>query len=176
MDLGTLFLCLFASLFLMFIAPLGKSNYSPDWQFLKMLLMDFVFYISYVLVSYRPATAEELEKAKAAGENVFESTTSATKSTFSFLVSCALGVLSVTPSLIWNALNPVVAIKEIKNVKYALIDTSLPTIGGSLFGLALIAIIVFITLYVATALITIVGTIALAVLTVVKFFRNRKLD
>ncbi len=167
--------CFFANIYLLFIVPLFKPGVScaPDWQFLKPLFMSIVFYLSYTLVSYRPATAQEIQEAKSTGENVLDYTKNATQSTFGILMSTLLGVLGVMPTILYHTLNPVLAIKEINGVLYQVVG-GLPTIAGGLMALCIVVMFVVITIYVASAFIVFAGMISLAVITIVKYFMNKR--
>ena len=73
-----------------------------------------------------------------------------------------------------RVLNPVVAAKTIGNVTYKLIDTSFVAIAGGFLGLAMLAIVIFISAYVAGAFISIASVIFFFCITIIKFFKNRK--
>lgn len=46
------------------IEKMGFDGYKPDWKYIRIIILALIEYISYVLVAYRPATAEEIEEAK----------------------------------------------------------------------------------------------------------------
>ena len=164
----------FSVLFLVFICPIFKHRYRPDFQYLLLLLEGTVFYACYILVSFRRATPEEFEQAKAQGENVLDMTKESAKSILGVMGAALLGVLVALPHILHDVLNPVVAAKTIGNITYKLIDTSLVTIAGGFLGLAMLAIVVFICAYVAGAFIAIVSVIFFFCITVIKFFKNLK--
>ena len=72
-------------LFMIFGTPLivkkGDLSYRPDWEYITITILAIIEYISYVLVAYRPATAEEIEEAKASGKGAMKMTASAGTST-----------------------------------------------------------------------------------------------
>lgn len=164
----------FSVLFLVFICPIFKNGYRPDFQYLLLLLEGTLFYASYILVSFRRATPEEFEKAKAQGENVLDMTKESAKSILGVMGAALLGILAALPHILHDVLNPVVAAKTIGNVTYKLIDTSLVSIAGGFLGLAMLAIVIFISAYVAGAFISIASVIFFFCITIIKFFKNRK--
>lgn len=164
----------FSVLFLVFICPIFKIRYRPDFQYLLLLLEGTVFYACYILVSFRRATPEEFENAKAQGENVLDMTKESAKSILGVMGAALLGVLVALPHILHDVLNPVVAAKKIGNVTYKLIDTSLTAIAGGFLGLAMLAVVVFISAYVAGAFIAIASVIFFFCITIIKFFKNRK--
>ena len=164
----------FSVLFLVFICPIFKHRYTPDFQYLLLLLEGTVFYACYILVSFRRATPEEFEQAKAQGENVLDMTKESAKSILGMMGAALLGVLVALPHILHDVLNPVVAAKTIGNVTYKLIDTSFMAIAGGFLGLAMLAIVIFISAYVAGAFISIASVIFFFCITIIKFFKNRK--
>lgn len=164
----------YSILFLVFIAPIFKMNYFPDFQYLLLLLEGTVFYMSYILVSYRRATPEEYEQAKAQGENVLDMTKESAKNILGVMGSALLGILAAMPLILRDTLNPVVAVKQIGNVTYKLIDTSFMAIAGGFLAIGILAIVIFITTYVVGALISILSVLFFFVITVIKFIKNLK--
>ncbi|MBR5575670.1 MAG: hypothetical protein IKW22_00080 [Bacteroidaceae bacterium] len=164
----------FSVLFLVFICPIFKNRYRPEFQYLLLLLEGTLFYASYILVSFRRATPEEFEKAKAQGENILDMTKESAKSILEVMGVALLGILTALPHILHDVLNPVVAAKTIGNVTYKLIDTSLVSIAGGFLGLAMLAIVIFISAYVAGAFISIASVIFFFCITIIKFFKNRK--
>ena len=61
-----LVLSLLAWIFMGFIMPLldGASYYDPEWGALGFMLIAILLYISYAVIAYVPATAQELEENK----------------------------------------------------------------------------------------------------------------
>lgn len=133
-----------------------------------------MFYACYILVSFRRATPEEFEQAKTQGENVLDMTKESAKSIIGVMGAALLEVLAALPHILHDVLNPVVAAKTIGNVTYKLIDTSLVSIAGGFLGLAMLAIVIFISAYVAGAFISIASVIFFFCITIIKFFKNRK--
>ena len=58
-----LVLSLLAWIFMGFIMPLldGATHYDPEWSALGFMLIAILLYISYAVIAYVPATAQELE-------------------------------------------------------------------------------------------------------------------
>ncbi len=164
----------FSVLFLVFICPLFKHGKWPDFQYLLLLLEGTVFYVCYLVVSYRKATPEEVEQAKAQGEHVLDMTKESVTTTLGVMWSVFSGVLVVLPSILKSAMNPVVASKTIGNVTYQLIDTSFSATFVGLAVLGIFAVLVFITAYVLGALISILSVLFFFAITVIKFFKNFK--
>ena len=165
-----------ATLFLTFGAPLITKHvdYAPDWEKLKLLIFVLIEYISYVLVSYRPATADEIEEAKASGTSAINMTTSAAASMLSIIVSCILGALASIPMLIYNALNPVKAIKVIGGVTYKIIGTGFTSIVGGIVGLGILAAIVAMVLLFGSVLAALGGMFVLGAITIYQFIKIKK--
>ena len=167
---------LLGGLFMIFGLPLFiPDDYVPNWDQIITILWVIIEYISYVLVAYRPATAEEIEEAKASGQSAIKTTTSATTSMFSGILSClGLSIASI-PTLLYSALNPVLAIKVIHGVTYKVIDTSLFSIPGRfIINVILFVLITAVLLMFASTLAVLLGVFGLGVITIVKFFKNIK--
>ncbi len=166
-----------SSFFLIFFAPIIASQgtkFSPDFEKLKIMLLGFFCYMCYVLIAYRPATAQEAEQAKASGDSVFKVATSATKSILSITASCLLGALSSLPFLIHEALNPVLFVKQIGNVTYKFIGTSITAIlPGFIVIFLLLAFVAFVLLF-GSILLALISTLALGAIAIVKFLKNYK--
>ena len=167
-----------AGLFLMFGAPFiirkGDLSYRPDWEHLKTMTMVLIEYISYVFIAYRPATAEEIEEAKASGQGAIKITASAGASMFSGILACLGASLASIPVLLYNALNPVLAIKVIGGVTYKIIGTGFSSIVSGFVGrVILLAIIVFF-LFMGSQFAVLIGIFALGAIAIVKFFKNIK--
>ncbi len=171
----------FATLFLVFGAPLmlggiglDISNYSPEWDKLWFLLFSTILYVSYVLIAYRPATAEELEAAKAAGQQPVQVAATAATSIFSTIVACILGVLASIPSQLWNALNPVLAVKVIGGMTYQIIGTGFSSVVGGIVGLGILAALVTMALLFGSLLVAIVGCLVIGGMAIYTFIKNMK--
>jgi hypothetical protein len=164
----------FSVLFLVFICPLFKHGPWPDFQYLLLLLEGTVFYVCYLIVSYRKATPEEVEQAKAQGEHVLDLTKESVISTLGVMWVVFKEVLFALPPILNSVMNPVIATKTIGNVTYQLIGTSLPTIFTGFAVLGIFAVLVFITAYVLGALISILSVVFFFAITVIKFFKNFK--
>lgn len=171
-----------AGLYLTFGAPLfdkainlqGFESYRPDWDKIKLTIFAIIEYISYVLVAYRPATAEEIEEAKASGQGAIKMTASAGASMFSGILAC-LGVsVASIPALLYSALNPVQAIKVIGGVTYKVIGTGFSSILGGIVGIGILLVLIYMLLLFASVFVLLFGTLALGLFAIVKFFKNIK--
>lgn len=158
-----------------FIMPWAtKGSWDPQWSMLNLIWMSTLLYVSYVMVSYRPATAEEIAEAKASGNGVIETTKEVAASALSGILTAVLASLASIPALLWNALNPVMAIKVIGGVTYKVIGTGFTSIVGGIVGLGILVIMVFMALYFASLIFSLAGTFALGILAVIKFVKNWK--
>ena len=165
-------------LFMIFGTPLivkkGDLSYRPDWEYITITTLAIIEYISYVLVAYRPATAEEIEEAKASGKGAIKMTASAGTSMFAGILAC-LGVsVASIPALLYNALNPVQAIKVIGGVTYKVIGTGFSSVVGGFIGIGILLAIIAFILIMASQFAVLLGTFALGVIAIVKFIKNIK--
>lgn len=165
-------------LFMIFGTPLivkkGDLSYRPDWEYITITILAIIEYISYVLVAYRPATAEEIEEAKASGKGAIKMTASAGTSMFAGILAC-LGVsVASIPALLYNALNPVQAIKVIGGVTYKVIGTGFSSVVGGFIGIGILLAIIAFILIMASQFAVLLGTFALGVIAIVKFIKNIK--
>ena len=165
-------------LFMIFGTPLivkkGDLSYRPDWEYITITILAIIEYISYVLVAYRPATAEEIEEAKASGKGAIKMTASAGTSMFAGILAC-LGVsVASIPALLYNALNPVQAIKVIGGVTYKVIGTGFSSVVGGFIGIGILLAIIAFILIMASQFAVLLGTFALGVFAIVKFIKNIK--
>lgn len=165
-------------LFMIFGTPLivkkGDLSYRPDWEYITITILAIIEYISYVLVAYRPATAEEIEEAKASGKGAIKMTASAGTSMFAGILAC-LGVsVASIPALLYNALNPVQAIKVIGGVTYKVIGTGFSSVVGGFIGIGILLAIIAFILIMASQFAVLLGTFALGVIAIVKFIKTIK--
>jgi hypothetical protein len=165
-------------LFMIFGTPLivkkGDLSYRPDWEYITITILAIIEYISYVLVAYRPATAEEIEEAKASGKGAIKMTASAGTSMFAGILAClGISVASI-PALLYNALNPVQAIKVIGGVTYKVIGTGFSSVVGGFIGIGILLAIIAFILIMASQFAVLLGTFALGVIAIVKFIKNIK--
>lgn len=168
-------LSIIGTLYNAFIMPwLIDEKWNPQWGMLNLIWMSTLLYISYVMVSYRPATEEEIEEAKTSGSGVVETTAAVASSAFGGIMAAVLGALGAIPGLLWSALNPVQAIKVIGGVTYQVIGTGFSSILGGIVGLGILAVMVVMGLYFASLLFSLIGTLALGVLAIINFVRNWK--
>jgi len=171
-------IAILGGLFLIFGSPLiiekGEIGYRPDWGYVTITVLAIIEYISYVLVAYRPATAEEIEEAKASGQSAIEMTTSAGTSIFSGILAC-LGVsVASIPALLYNALNPVQAIKVIGGVTYKVIGTGFSSVVGGFIGIGILLALIAMFLLFASTFVVLIGSFALGAIAIFKFFKNVK--
>ena len=161
-------------LFLTFGVPLFiPDDYSPEWDNIKLTLLVIIEYISYVLVAYRPATAEEIEEGKASGQSAIKVTTSATASMFSYILSCLGFSIASIPTLLCKAFNPVLATKVIHGVTYKVVGTSFSSIVGGFIGnLILFVLITAVSLMLASTLAVLIGVFLISLLTIAMFVMN----
>ena len=169
-------LTVLAILFYMFVMPIplisGRASYRPEWGGLGLLFYSILLYISYSVIAFVPATAEEIEESKAAGNTVMGSVGSTAASVFMVILGAIGGILAALPGMIGEALNPTLAIKTIGNTVYKVVGTGVMDgiygILGLILGLIIVAALV---IFIANVL-AIVGTFAIGIIAVVKFFKN----
>ena len=161
-------------LFLTFGLPLlMPDDYAPDWDKINIILLVIIEYICYVLIAYRPATAEEIEEAKASGKSVIKVTTSATTSVFSHILSCLGLFMASIPTLLSKAFSPVLATKVIHGVTYKLVGTGFSSIIGSFIGnLILFVIFTSVLLLLASTLAVLIGIYLISLLAIATFVMN----
>ena len=169
-------ICVLSILFYTFIMPIplisGQTTYRPEWGGLGLLLYAVLLYMSYSVIAFVPATAEEIEESKAAGNTVMGTVGATTASMFMVILGAIGGILAALPGMIGEALNPTLAIKTIGSTVYRVVGTgvqhALFGILGLIFGVLLVgAIIMF-----AAMIIALFGTFALGIIAVIKFFKN----
>ena len=147
-----------------FVMPIplisGRASYRPEWGGLGLLFYAVLLYISYSVIAFVPATAEEIEESKAAGNTVMGSVGSTAASVFMAILGAIGGILAALPGMIGEALNPTLAIKTIGNTVYRVVGTgvmdSIYGLLGLIFGLLVVAALI---IFVANVL-AIVGTFA----------------
>ena len=169
-------ICVLSILFYTFIMPIplisGQTTYRPEWGGLGLLLYAVLLYMSYSVIAFVPATAEEIEESKAAGNTVMGTVGATTASMFMVILGAIGGILAALPGMIGEALNPTLAIKTIGSTVYRVVGTgvqhALFGILGLIFGVLLVgAIIMF-----AAMIIALFGTFVLGIIAVIKFFKN----
>lgn len=167
-------IALLGGLFLIFGLPLlMPDDYAPEWDKITNILLIIIEYICYVLVAYRPATAEEIEEAKASGQSVIKVTTSATASMFSQILSCLGFFIASIPTLLSKAFSPVLATRVIHGVTYKLVGTGLSSIVGGFIGnLIIFVIFISVSLILASTLAVLIGVFLISLLTIATFVMN----
>ncbi len=169
-------LTVLAILFYTFVMPIplisGRAGYSPEWGGLGLLFYAVLLYVCYSVIAFIPATAEEIEASKAAGNTVMGTVGSTAASVFMVILGAIGGILAALPGMIGEALNPTLAIKTIGNTVYRVVGTSvMDTLWGVLgliFGLLIVAALI---IFIANVL-AILGTFAIGIIAVIKFFKN----
>lgn len=164
--------CIIAALFIGFIMPLFTEGYHPEWGTLRLVAFSILLYICYAIIAFVPATAEEIEENKAAGNTVLGSLGTTTSSMFSGILAAIGAILVSLPSVISNALNPVLAVKNIGGRMYKIVGTGFGHAVMGILVLVLIAGLVFFVIYIASLVLALLGTFILGIIAIVKFFMN----
>lgn len=171
-----LLICIIAALFIGFIMPIpfisGQTTYRPEWGVLGLMLIAILLYICYAVIAYVPATAEEIEANKAAGNTVMGNVGETAASMFSVIMGIIGGVLASLPSIIKETLNPTLAIKKIGNTVYKVVGTGFVHVVIGIVILVFLAILVFFVIYLASLFFALIGTFALGVIAIAKFVIN----
>ena len=169
-------LCILAILFYTFIMPLPiiseRRPYRPDWNYLLLMLYAILLYACYAVIAFVPATAEEIEEHKAAGNTVLGNLGTTAVSVVSVVFATIGATLVALPGMIGEALNPTLAIKTIGNRVYKVVGTGYMHSIWGILGLAFLAILVFAIIMFAALVLALGGTFALGIIAVVKFFLN----
>lgn len=173
-----LLLCIIAALFIGFVMPIplisGQPSYHPDWSCFRIILSAIMFYVCYAIIAFVPATAEEIEESKAAGNTVLGNVGSTAASAFKLILVSLGAILAALPGMIGSALNPVLAVKTIGNTVYKVIGTGFSHVIGGIIGLFLFALLAFVIIAFAAYIFAAIGTFALGILAIIKFFKNMK--
>ncbi len=171
-----LLICIIAALFIGFIMPIpfisGQPSYHPEWGVLGLMLIAILLYICYSLIAYVPATAQEVEESKAAGNSVMGTVGETTVSMFKVILSMIGGILLALPGLIKETLNPTLAIKTIGNTVYRVVGTGFVHVVIGIVVLAFLAIVVFMLIYLASLVFALLGTFAMGIIAIAKFVIN----
>lgn len=166
------------TLFCVFGSPLitGVAHYRPEWDQLPPLFYGIILYISYIVIAFRPATAEELAEAEKEGNAAINATVSAATSVMKGVLMTILAALASIPAMIWNALNPVEAIKVIGGVTYKIIGTGFSSILSGVVAVGVLAVMVAFVVLFGSVLVSVIGTFALAIIAIAKFVMNYRLS
>ena len=169
-----LLLCIISALFIGFIMPLfaGGEGYHPEWGTLGIMFWAVILYICYAIIAFVPATAEEVEANKAAGNTVLGSVGATTASMFKTIFAAIGAILVALPGMIGSALNPVLAVKTIGSTVYKVIGTGFSHVIGGILALVLIAVLVFAIIYIASLVLAILGTFVIGIIAIIKFVKN----
>ena len=172
-------ICVLSILFYTFIMPIpiisGQTTYRPEWGGLGLLFYAILLYVSYSVIAFVPATAEEIEESKAAGNTVMGTVGSTAASMFAVIMSVIGSILAALPGMISEALNPTLAVKTIGNTVYKVVGTGVTHSLMGILGLAFAVIIIFAIIMFAAMILAIFGTFALCIIAVIKFFKNNAL-
>ncbi|MBO7083873.1 MAG: hypothetical protein J6W30_08510, partial [Bacteroidales bacterium] len=99
-----------AILFFTFIMPLPIISehrpYRPEWGGLGLLFYAVLLYICYSVIAFVPATAEEVEASKEAGNTVMGTVGTTASSVFKLILATIGAILLAIPKMIGEALNP----------------------------------------------------------------------
>ena len=169
-------ICVLSILIFTFVLPMPFISehrpYRPDWSGLLFLLYAILLYISYSVIAFVPATAEEIEANKAAGNTVMGTIGSTTASMFMGILGAIGGILAALPGMIGEALNPTLAIKTIGNTVYRVVGTGVQHALFGILGLVLFVVFVGIVIMFASMFLAVFGTFSLGIIAIIKFFKN----
>ena len=172
-------ICVLSILFYIFIMPLPiiseRTPYRPEWSGLGLLFYAVLLYMSYSVIAFVPATAEEIEENKMAGNTVMGAVGSTTASMFSVILGAIGGILAALPGMIGEALNPTLAIKTIGSTVYRVVGTGVEHALFGILGLIFAVLLVGAVIMFAAMIIALFGTFALGIIAVIKFFKNNVL-
>lgn len=165
-----------AILFWTFIFPIpfisGQTTYRPEWGGLGLLFYALLLYISYSVIAFVPATAEEIAASKEAGNTVMGTVGSTASSVFKLILATIGAILLALPKMISEALNPTLAVKTIGNTVYKVVGTGVTHALIGIVVLVFLVIVVAMIVMFAAMILAIFGTFALGILAVIKFFKN----
>jgi len=169
-------ICVLSILIFTFVLPMPFISehrpYRPDWSGLLFLFYATLLYISYSVIAFVPATAEEIEANKAAGNTVMGTIGSTTASMFMGILGAIGGILAALPEMIGEALNPTLAIKTIGNTVYRVVGTGVQHALFGILGLVLFVVFVGIVIMFASMFLAVFGTFSLGIIAIIKFFKN----
>ena len=169
-------ICVLSILIFTFVLPMPFISehrpYRPDWSGLLFLFYATLRYISYSVIAFVPATAEEIEANKAAGNTVMGTIGSTTASMFMGILGAIGGILAALPGMIGEALNPTLAIKTIGNTVYRVVGTGVQHALFGILGLVLFVVFVGIVIMFASMFLAVFGTFSLGIIAIIKFFKN----
>lgn len=169
-------ICVLSILIFTFVLPMPFISehrpYRPDWSGLLFLFYATLLYISYSVIAFVPATAEEIEANKAAGNTVMGTIGSTTASMFMGILGAIGGILAALPGMIGEALNPTLAIKTIGNTVYRVVGTGVQHALFGILGLVLCVVFVGIVIMFASMFLAVFGTFSLGIIAIIKFFKN----
>jgi len=169
-------ICVLSILIFTFVLPMPFISehrpYRPDWSGLLFLFYATLLYISYSVIAFVPATAEEIEANKAAGNTVMGTIGSTTASMFMGILGAIGGILAALPGMIGEALNPTLAIKTIGNTVYRVVGTGVQHALFGILGLVLFVVFVGIVIMFASMFLAVFGTFSLGIIAIIKFFKN----
>lgn len=132
------------------------------------LVAQIVLIISYILVSFRPATAQELEDAKTK-----KSLTLDIAAAVSGIGAAILGTLAAVGGIILAALNPITIVKVVGNTVYYTVTSFMSSVVALIMGIAIL-VFVFLVMVLSTSYYIILFLLFCAVAIIVRFFVLRK--
>ena len=169
-------ICVLSILFYVFIMPMpllsGQTTYHPDWNYLGLAAWAVVLYICYSIIAFVPATAEEIEESKEAGNTVMGTVGATTASMFAVILSAIGSILAALPGMISEALNPTLAIKTIGSRVYRIVGTGVMDGLMGILGLVFAVLVIGAIIMIAAFFIALVGTFVLGIIAIIKFFKN----
>ena len=169
-----------AILFYTFVMPIplisGQTSYRPEWAGLGLLAYALLLYICYSVISFVPATAEEIEESKANGNTVMGSVGSTTASVFAIILSTIGAIIVSIPGMISEALNPTLAVKTVGNTVYRIVGNGVEHAIWGVLGVVLFVCVVAAIIIFAAMILAFFGTFALGIIAVIKFFKNLVVD
>ena len=165
-----------AILFFTFIMPLPIISehrpYRPEWGGLGLLFYAVLLYICYSVIAFVPATAEEIEASKEAGNTVMGTMGSTVSSVFKLILATIGAILLAIPKMIGEALNPTLAIKTIGNTVYRVVGTGVTHALIGIVVLGFLVVLAAVIVIFAAQFLALFGTFAIGIIAVVKFFKN----
>ena len=165
-----------AILFFTFIMPLPIISehrpYRPEWGGLGLLFYAVLLYICYSVIAFVPATAEEIEASKEAGNTVMGTMGSTVSSVFKLILATIGAILLAIPKMIGEALNPTLAIKTIGNTVYRVVGTGVTHALIGIVVLGFLVVLAAVIVIFAAQFLALFGTFAIGIIAVIKFIKN----
>jgi hypothetical protein len=157
---------------IMLLMGLTTGGHKPEWGILWMLLIATLLFACYSIIAFKPVNEEQLVEAQNSGNTVLSNVGGAALSMASALGAALLGVLAALPGMLYNALNPVLAVKQIGGVMYKVVGTGFMHIMSGIVALVALAVAVVFVVYLLGIAFAIFGTFVLGIIAIVKFVQN----